>query len=66
METILKNLTQRKKARHEPSGCAMYTRYSFDEKENKLNYYIGKDCIEKLSKTLKEPAMKIIKYEKRK
>ena len=55
-----------KKARHEPSGCAMYTRYSFDEKENKLNYYIGKDCIEKLSKTLKEPAMKIIKYEKRK
>ena len=55
-----------KKARHEPSGWAMYTRYSFDEKENKLNYYIGKDCIGKLSKTLKEPAMKIINYEKRK
>ena len=55
-----------KKARHEPSGWAMYTRYSFDEKENKLNYYIGRDCIGKLSKTLKEPAMKIINYEKRK
>ena len=55
-----------KKAIHEPSGWAMFTSCSFDEKENKLNYYIGKDCIGKLSKTLKEPAMKIINYEKRK
>ena len=37
-----------KKARHEISGWAMFTRYSFDEKENKLNNYRGKDCIEKL------------------
>ena len=28
-----------KNARHEPSGWAMFTRCSFDKKENKLNYY---------------------------
>ena len=42
-----------KKARHEPSGWAMFTRCSFDKKENKLNYYRGKDCIEKLCKKIK-------------
>ena len=55
-----------KKAGHEPSGWAMFTRCSFNEKENKLNYYRGKDCIEKLCKKLKERAMKINNYEKRK
>ena len=54
-----------KKARHEPSGWAMFTRCSFDKKENKLNYYRGKDCIEKLCKKLKERAMKIINYEEK-
>ena len=54
-----------KKARHEPSGLAMFTRCSFDEKENKLNYYRRKDCIEKLCKKLKERAMKIINYEEK-
>ena len=54
-----------KKARHEPSGWALYTRCSFDKKENKLNYYRGKDCIEKLCKKLKESAMKIIDYEEK-
>ena len=54
-----------KKAKHEPSGWAMFTRCSFDEKENKLNYYRGKDCIKKLCKKLKEHAMKIINYEEK-
>ena len=36
----------------------MFRRRSFDKKENKLNYYKGKDCIEKLSVKLKERAMK--------
>ena len=44
----------------------MFTRCSFNEKENKLNFYRGKDRIEKLCKKLKERAMKIINYEKRK
>ena len=43
----------------------MFRRCSFDKKENKLNYYRGKDCIEKLCKKLKERAMKIINYEKK-
>ena len=43
----------------------MFTRYSFDKKENKLNYYREKDCIEKLCKKLKEIAMKISDYEEK-
>ena len=31
-----------KKSRHEPSDCTMFTRCSFDKKENQLNYYRGK------------------------
>ena len=54
-----------KKARHVPSGWALYTRCSFDKKENKLNYYRGKDCIEKACKKIKECAMEIINREKK-
>ena len=46
-------------------GWAMFTRCPFDKKENKLNYYRGKDCIEKLCKKLKERAMEIINYEEK-
>ena len=54
-----------KKARHVPSGWVMFTKFSFGEKQNKLNYYRGKDCIEKLCKKLKERAIEIINYEKK-
>ena len=54
-----------KKAKHKPSGQAMFTKCSFDEKENKLDYCRRKDCIEKLCKKLKKHAMKIIHYEKK-
>ena len=43
----------------------MFTKCSFDKAENKLDYYRGRDCIEKLCKKLKEHAMKIITYEKK-
>ena len=43
----------------------MFTRCSFDKKENKLNYYRGKDCIEKLHKKLRECEIKIINYEEK-
>ena len=43
----------------------MFTKCSCDEKENKLNYYRGKNCIEKLSKKLKERVLKIINYEEK-
>ena len=56
------NNNTEKKAKHEPSGWAMFRRCSFDKKENKLNCYRGKDCIEKLCKKLKGRAMKIINY----
>ena len=46
-------LYAQKKAKHEPSGWAMFTKGSFDAAENKLDYYEGRDCIEKLCKTLK-------------
>ena len=49
----------------EKSGWAMLTICSFNEKENKLNYYRGKDCIQKLCKKLKERTMKIINYKKK-
>ena len=42
----------------------MFIRCSFDEKENKLNYYRGNDCIEKLCTKLKESATEIINHEK--
>ena len=44
----------------------MFTSSSFDKKENKLNYYRGKDCTEKLCKKSKERAIKIINFEKKK
>ena len=43
----------------------MLTKCSFNKKENKLDYYREKDCIEKLCKKLKERAMKIINYEEK-
>ena len=46
-----------KKTIYKSSGWAMFTSCSFDEKENKLNYYRGKDCIENLCKKLKKRAI---------
>ena len=43
----------------------MPKRCSFDEEENRLDHYRGRDCINKLCKNLKEHAMKIINYEKK-
>ena len=62
----LKKSYTEKKAKHEPSGWAIFTKCSFDEKENKLDYCRRKDCIEKLCKKLKERAIKIINYKKKK
>ena len=46
-------------ARHEPSGWSMFKKCSFNKKENKLDHYRGKDCIEILCKKLKENAKEI-------
>ena len=55
----------KRKAKHESYGWAMFARCSFDKKENKLNYYRGKDCIEELCKKLKESATEINNREKK-
>ena len=43
----------------------MFTRCWFDKKENKINYYRGKNCIENLCKKLKEITMKLINREEK-
>ena len=42
-----------------------FKKCSFNKKENKLDHYRGKDCIEILCKKLKESAMEIIDFKKR-
>ena len=43
----------------------MLTKCSFYKTEDKLDYYRGKDCMEKLCKKLREHTMKIINYEEK-
>ena len=61
VKTIMKNLIQRKKTMHTPSGYSLFQNCSFDSTKNKLDCYSKKDCMEKFCK---EHAMKIINYEK--
>ena len=51
--------------KHTPSGYSLFTHCSFDKTKNKLNYYRGDNCMEKLCKDLREHATKIINYEKK-
>ena len=46
-----------------PSGYSIFTHCSFDQTRNKLNYFRGKDCMEKFCKDLREHATKIINYD---
>ena len=52
--------------KHNPSGYSLFTHCSFDVTKNKLSYYRDKGCMKKFCKDLKEYAIKIISYEKRK
>ena len=51
--------------KHTPSGYSIFTSCSFDESKNKINYYRGDHCMKKFCKDLREYAMKIINYEKK-
>ena len=51
---------------HKASGYSLFTNCSFDATKNKLDYYRGKDCMERFCEDLKELAMTIINYEKKK
>ena len=54
------------KTKHTPSGYSLFTHCSFDLTKNKLDCYKGEDCMERFCKDLREHAMKIIDYEKKK
>ena len=51
--------------KHTPSDYSLFTRCSFDNSKNKLNYYRGEDCMKKFCKDLRTHATKIINYEKK-
>ena len=55
-----------RKAEHIPLGYSLVTCYSFDKYKNERKYYRGKDCMIMFCKDLKEQAMKIINYDKKK
>ena len=44
----------------------MFTNCSFDETKNKLDYYRGKDCMEKFCKDWRQHTMRMFNYEKKK
>ena len=52
--------------KHTPLGYSIITHCSFDESQNKLNYYRKDDCMNKFCKDLREHGTKIINYEKKK
>ena len=43
----------------------MFTSCSFDATKNKLDYYKGEDCMERFCKDVREHAMKITDYGKK-
>ena len=55
-----------KKAKHKPSGYLLVTCCSFDKSKTEWSYYRGKDCMEIFCEDLRDQAMKIINYEKKK
>ena len=55
LECVLKKLQSTQynsKSLKKPSGWSLYTKSSYDKKEDRLDYYRRKDCIEKLCKKL--------------
>ena len=69
VKIILKKLIQRKNSKHTPSGYSLFTNCSFDSAEhsakNKLDCYRDKDCMENFCKNLRQHAMRIVNYEKK-
>ena len=55
-----------KKSKHTPSGYSLFINCSFELTKNKLDCYKTKDCMERFYKDLREHAMKIFNYEKKK
>ena len=66
MPESFKKSYNEKIAKHTPSGYSLVTCCSYDKSKNERKYYRGEDCMEMLCKDLRDQAMKIIHYEKKK
>ena len=62
---ILKNLIQKKKTKHTPSGYSLFTNCPFDPTKNKRDCYKGEDCMKKNCKDLREHTTEIVNSEKK-
>ena len=51
--------------KHTPSGYSLFMHCSFYTTKNKLDYFRGKNCMKNLCLDLREHAIKIINYEKK-
>ena len=51
--------------KHTPSGYLLFARCSFDATKNYLDYYRGKSCMKNFCLDIREHAIKIISYEKK-
>ena len=51
--------------KHKMCGYSMFTSCLFDEKNNKLDYYRGKDCLKRFCQDLQKHARSIIDFEKK-
>ena len=60
-----KSHTEKKKTTHTASSYSIFTNCSFDLTKNKLDFYKDEDCMERFCKDLREHAMKITNYEKK-
>ena len=60
-----KNFHAEKKVKHKSSGYAWRSICLFDETKNRCYFYMGKDCIEKFCKDLKELGTEIINFEEK-
>ena len=56
----------RKKTKHTPSGYSIFASCLFEPIKNKLDCYKGEGGMESFCKDLREHAMKIMNYEKKK
>ena len=63
---ISENVSTTKVSEHIPSGFSMPTISSFRSIENKHGVYRGKDCMKKFSKLLRDHAVKLINFKKKK
>ena len=60
------NSSSTKVSEHIPSGFSTSTISSFKKIESKHDVYRGKDCMKKFCESLREHAMKIINFKKKK